>query len=593
MSADADLERLYDEHAQALFAFLLNLTRNEADTRDLLQEVFVKLAWQPDRLENVREPRAFLLRLAHNAAVDLIRRARTREKYNLEIAVESGSVFVLVSFLTLVGLFYAEEDWRGHRAWTHYARDLKARGLPVDLEDILPKQVPDDQNFVATPYWSGLRFETSQVEKRDTNRWPETLGLAENEMDRVRVESHASKPPYTRFHATDLPALEVAFQDVLTGEKKRKLDLPPPDDVPARTKAGRAILGFLKPYESVFEELQQASSRPYARFPIKYDTENPWMILLPHLAVLKRTCQALRYKGSADLAAGNSEQAAADVLLMLRLADALKEEPLLISYLVRVACVQIALGVVWEGLDFRVWSDAQLEKLAAALQRYDFLGGVKEALQGERTFGNAFYVFLRKHGIREITQAIEGPDASGSSLAISFSLAPRGWIYFEEVNHNRLFDQFLDPATPAGPQRIDPARETERQEDLEESLKGQGPFDAFLHHRVLASLLLPALSKVEQRGANAQAYVEMAVLACGLERYHLANGAYPETLAEIAPRFLGRIPNDVVSDRPYHYQRTANGRFVLYSNGWNAADEGGVEDRNSSQGDWVWSYPSK
>ena len=39
-----DLERLYDDHGPALFAFLLNLTRHEAHTRDLLQEVFVKIA---------------------------------------------------------------------------------------------------------------------------------------------------------------------------------------------------------------------------------------------------------------------------------------------------------------------------------------------------------------------------------------------------------------------------------------------------------------------------------------------------------------------------------------------------------------------
>jgi RNA polymerase sigma-70 factor (ECF subfamily) len=42
--AQANIERLYDEHAQALFAFLLNFTRHEADTHDLLQELFVKLA---------------------------------------------------------------------------------------------------------------------------------------------------------------------------------------------------------------------------------------------------------------------------------------------------------------------------------------------------------------------------------------------------------------------------------------------------------------------------------------------------------------------------------------------------------------------
>ena len=34
-----DLRRLYDEHAQLLYAFLLNLTRDEADTRDLLQDI--------------------------------------------------------------------------------------------------------------------------------------------------------------------------------------------------------------------------------------------------------------------------------------------------------------------------------------------------------------------------------------------------------------------------------------------------------------------------------------------------------------------------------------------------------------------------
>ena len=48
MSRERELTRLYDEHASALFAFLLNLTRNEADTLDLLQDLFVKLARQPE-----------------------------------------------------------------------------------------------------------------------------------------------------------------------------------------------------------------------------------------------------------------------------------------------------------------------------------------------------------------------------------------------------------------------------------------------------------------------------------------------------------------------------------------------------------------
>ena len=79
MTACPDIERLYDEHAQALFAFLLNLTRDEADTRDLLQEIFVKITRDENLLRGVREERAFLIRLAHNAAIDLMRRRGTRE----------------------------------------------------------------------------------------------------------------------------------------------------------------------------------------------------------------------------------------------------------------------------------------------------------------------------------------------------------------------------------------------------------------------------------------------------------------------------------------------------------------------------------
>jgi RNA polymerase sigma-70 factor (ECF subfamily) len=76
MDPPHDLERLYDEHASALFAFLLNFTRSEADTRDTLQDVFLKLARRPGLLDDVTDVRAFLLRLAHNRAVDLFRRRR-------------------------------------------------------------------------------------------------------------------------------------------------------------------------------------------------------------------------------------------------------------------------------------------------------------------------------------------------------------------------------------------------------------------------------------------------------------------------------------------------------------------------------------
>ena len=105
-----DLRRLYDEHAQPLYAFLLNLTRDEADTRDLLQDVFVKLARDPDLLTGVRDEHAFLFRLAHNAAIDLIRRRGTRDKTRDRFVAEIISPFAPTAIRT--NKLFAPR-WRG------------------------------------------------------------------------------------------------------------------------------------------------------------------------------------------------------------------------------------------------------------------------------------------------------------------------------------------------------------------------------------------------------------------------------------------------------------------------------------------------
>ncbi|HUE37195.1 MAG TPA: sigma-70 family RNA polymerase sigma factor [Candidatus Acidoferrum sp.] len=93
MRRRTEIERLYDEHAPSLFAFLLNFTRDENDTRDLLQELFVKIAREPALLENASNERAFLIRLAHNRAIDLIRRRDVRERTKENFIAERVCLF--------------------------------------------------------------------------------------------------------------------------------------------------------------------------------------------------------------------------------------------------------------------------------------------------------------------------------------------------------------------------------------------------------------------------------------------------------------------------------------------------------------------
>jgi len=130
----SELERLYDEHAQGLYAFLLNLTRDEADTRDLLQDVFVKLARNPELLAGVRDERAFLTRLVHNAVIDLIRRRGTRDKTREQFAAEIISPFASTS----------DPDEQTFRAM---------------LAGALAELPPEQRAVVHLKLWDGLTFD--------------------------------------------------------------------------------------------------------------------------------------------------------------------------------------------------------------------------------------------------------------------------------------------------------------------------------------------------------------------------------------------------------------------------------------------------
>ncbi len=76
------LETLYRNHAPALFRFLIRLTGQEAEVKDILQEIFVRLARSPDLLQNVDSPRSYLFRMAHRLAIDRARREETRQRYD-------------------------------------------------------------------------------------------------------------------------------------------------------------------------------------------------------------------------------------------------------------------------------------------------------------------------------------------------------------------------------------------------------------------------------------------------------------------------------------------------------------------------------
>jgi len=108
------------------------------------------------------------------------------------------------------------------------------------------------------------------------------------------------------------------------------------------------------------------------------------------------------------------------------------------------------------------------------------------------------------------------------------------------------------------------------------------------------------MSHMLQRTAQAQAGADCAVLACALERYHLAHGQFPESLGALVPDFISQLPHDVINGQPLKYRRTTDGQYLLYSVGWDTTDGGGVIGLGQNGrsvdykiGDWVWRLPTK
>ena len=75
------LRQLWDGHAKAVYHYVLHLTHCEADAKDFLQEVFLRLGRQPELVERLTgDPRGYLLRLARNAVIDQARRFQARDR---------------------------------------------------------------------------------------------------------------------------------------------------------------------------------------------------------------------------------------------------------------------------------------------------------------------------------------------------------------------------------------------------------------------------------------------------------------------------------------------------------------------------------
>ena len=501
----------------------------------------------------------------------------------------------LAGLAALIALFYAEENWRGKSAWEQFKSEQEAKGEYFELVKIAPPPVPDDQNFAMAPI---VMTTYSAIMDRNGRKIPNDTNVVKRlEMPIELIPSELNAPSlgnWRKAQKTDLPAWQAYYRQLAA--RTNLFPVPPQPQAPAAD-----VLLALSLYDSVLDELRQAARRPESRFPLEYDADNPAAILLPYLAGLKNCVRPLQLRASAELDAGQTDKALEDVQLMLRLAEAIRNEPIFISQLVRIALVNIALQPVWEGLADHKWSNEQLVVLERELKPLDMLAAHRTAMRGEQTFSAGVIDYLRRN--RDFSVLGE-PFARGSVPAIVSRLIPSGWFYQNQLYCARCMVRYYVPLADTERRIISPAAARHVDEVYTVENRHLNPFN------LLGRMLLPALSNGVKKFASAQVSVDLARVACALERYRLANGQYPDALDALAPTFIPTLPHDIINGQPLHYRRTdapsspngddpAGGRFILYSVGWNETDDGGQVvlkkggvSVDIEKGDWVWNTVS-
>jgi hypothetical protein len=523
---------------------------------------------------------------------------------------------VLGCLVTLVALFYAVEDWRGRHAWLNYKRTWEAKGEHFDMASFVPPPVPKDQNFFETPLWTDMHF----VETNGMNVWEEADWGSHVVFDIYGPQvSHAPSPGnWARGQGVDLAAWQAYYRGASNevsatagmnqaarraferryGLRESQPSQPTnyfPIAKEPQTPAADVLLALSR-FETNRQLLIAAAARPQARFWINYDAG--YAALLPHLARMKAVSQYLSLHADAALKAGDRATALEDLRLQFRLLESIHNEPILISHLVRIAMLQIGLQPVWEGLADRLWTEADLSVIEGELGKLDFLADYRFAMRGERACCDLWGVdYIRKAGINGWDELFRPSSPSapaelgnmmGSAL---FRLVPSGWFDQNKLSLCRLQERYLLPVVDLQQRVVSPALVQQAQAAIDR-LRPR-PYD------MLSRLLLPGVVGCAEKFARAQTSADEARIACALERYRLANGQFPETLGALAPKFIEKLPHDVINGQPLKYRRTDDGQFVLYSVGWNQTDDGGQVvltksgNADMNKGDWVWRYPEK
>ena len=490
-----------------------------------------------------------------------------------------------IAFISLLVLCYSAEAWRGRRAYAKFMREVESRGVRLDLQQVIPPPVRDEENFCATPLLAAMTVHvpTWAFGVRDTRASDPAIE------ERLRAFNlfEDSYPTSHRYSWT-----RAEFIDLAKWRDRFAANSNAPAAVQAESPTA-AVLLALQRYDSDWNELRSANLRPHARWLARY--EDGWLgvntLVFRHKTLWNFVC-ALDLQAAAELRLNRSDAALEDVKLALRLADTLQPEPSESSHRLRLDLIISTLQPVWEGLAARCWSEAQLADLQTRLEQFDLGADWRRAVRGEQIL---YLDFFQRMKTMASLDTIFWHHETLSPKArffwgVLWAFIPSGWYYDDMAFIGRIYEHTL-----ARPSPFDVLPSSTKEEEVRHTVP-VGP--------ISRTWVVPRAREMSSYTAgffaSANLAIQQARLACALERYRLAQPEFPESLSALVPRFIEKLPTTGTNQKPLlGYRRTTGGSFILFPADMPDASDVWKRDQSQTryhfvmrQGDGVWRYPT-
>jgi hypothetical protein len=297
--------------------------------------------------------------------------------------------------------------------------------------------------------------------------------------------------------------------------------------------------------------------------------------LLPGVQKCRELAAALTARAMLRLGEGKPDEAWKDLIACHRLARHVTRGATLIEALVGIAIHQIACNATVAYLERAGLTSKQVLDHLKELRELPPLGSMADKIDlGERLMCLDSFQLIRRG---EFDGQKPTPEERQALDMIDWEPALR--------NVNKQYDRMA--AALRLKTRADREKEFGKiEEDLEALVKKNRDLNKLLKEKepgkvvgqeigdILLALLAPGIRKV-QGSADRAAQVERNLhLAFAMAAYRADTGRYPEKLADLAPKYLTAVPDDMFSGKALIYKPTEKG-YLFYSVGPNGKDDDG------------------